>query len=54
MERDMSQELVVKTELRWMLDRYEMEIFYQPIMDLKNGRIAGSESLLVGIILRGA
>jgi len=34
------------TELRWALDREEFELFYQPRVDLKTGRIAGAESLL--------
>jgi len=43
---DRSQELTFETELRRALENYEMEIFYQPIMDLKDGRIAGFESLI--------
>jgi diguanylate cyclase (GGDEF)-like protein/PAS domain S-box-containing protein len=34
------------TELRWALDREEFELFYQPRVDLKSGRIAGAEALL--------
>ena len=34
------------TELRWALDREEFEMFYQPRVDLKTGRIAGAEALL--------
>jgi len=34
------------TELRWALDREEFELFYQPRVDLKTGRIAGAEALL--------
>ncbi len=34
------------TELRWALDREEFELFYQPRVDLKTGRIAGVEALL--------
>ena len=43
---DRSQELAFETELRRALENYEMEVFYQPIMDLKDGRIAGFESLI--------
>ena len=34
------------TELRWALDREEFEMFYQPRVDLKTGRITGAEALL--------
>jgi diguanylate cyclase (GGDEF)-like protein/PAS domain S-box-containing protein len=38
--------LELGTELRWALDREEFELFYQPRVDLKTGRIAGAEALL--------
>ncbi len=38
--------LELGTELRWALDRDEFELFYQPRVDLKNGRLAGAEALL--------
>ena len=38
--------LELGTELRWALDREEFELFYQPRVDLKTGRIAGVEALL--------
>jgi diguanylate cyclase (GGDEF)-like protein len=38
--------LELGTELRWALDREEFELFYQPRVDLKSGRIAGAEALL--------
>jgi diguanylate cyclase (GGDEF)-like protein/PAS domain S-box-containing protein len=38
--------LELGTELRWALDRDEFELFYQPRVDLKTGRISGVEALL--------
>ena len=38
--------LELGTELRWALDRDEFELFYQPRIDLKRGRLAGVEALL--------
>jgi len=38
--------LELGTELRWALDREEFELFYQPRVDLRTGRIAGAEALL--------
>lgn len=38
--------LELGTELRWALDRDEFELFYQPRVDLKRGRLAGAEALL--------
>ena len=43
---DRSKELAFESELRRALDNHEMEIYYQPIMDLRDGRIAGFESLI--------
>ena len=41
-----SEALALEADLRRALDRYEMEVFFQPIMDLRAGRIAGFEALL--------
>lgn len=41
-----SEALALEGDLRRALDRFEMEVFFQPIMDLKAGRIAGFEALL--------
>ena len=38
--------LELGTELRWALDRDEFELFFQPRVDLKRGRLAGAEALL--------
>ncbi len=46
MERDSSQLLNLESDLRRALDQYEMEVYYQPIMNLKSGQIAGFEALL--------
>ncbi len=36
----------LERDLKAALQRFEMEVFYQPIMNLKHGRIAGFEALL--------
>ena len=46
MGRDNGDALNLESELRRALDQYEMEVYYQPVMDLRNGRIAGFEALL--------
>jgi len=41
-----SETLALEADLRRALDRFEMEVMFQPIMDLRVGRIAGFEALL--------
>jgi diguanylate cyclase (GGDEF)-like protein/PAS domain S-box-containing protein len=38
--------LALETDLRRAIDRNEFQLFYQPQLDLRNGRIAGMEALL--------
>jgi diguanylate cyclase (GGDEF)-like protein/PAS domain S-box-containing protein len=38
--------LTLETALRHALDRNEFQLYYQPQLDLRNGRIAGMEALL--------
>lgn len=38
--------LELGTELRWALDRDEFELFFQPRVEPKTGRVAGAEALL--------
>ena len=38
--------LMLETDLRYALERNELEIYYQPKVSLKTGKIAGAEALL--------
>ncbi len=38
--------LKIETELRFALERGEFQVFYQPIVDLRNGFISGCEALV--------
>ncbi len=40
------EKLTLETDLRHALDRDQFKLFYQPLVDLKNGMIVGLESLL--------
>lgn len=39
-------DLLIETELHYALERQELELYYQPIVELKTGKISGSEALL--------
>lgn len=41
-----SDQIATETQLRYALDRREFEIYYQPQLNLANGRIEGSEALI--------
>jgi len=49
----MTERLELETSLRWALERGELRIYYQPIIDLVGGEIAGFEALIGGSILSG-
>ncbi|MBI4784735.1 MAG: EAL domain-containing protein [Oscillatoriophycideae cyanobacterium NC_groundwater_1537_Pr4_S-0.65um_50_18] len=38
--------LQLETDLRWALERQELEVYYQPILDVPTQKIAGFEALL--------
>lgn len=38
--------LQLETDLRWALERQELEVYYQPILDVSTQKIAGFEALL--------
>ena len=38
--------LELETDLRWAMEREEFRVFYQPIVSLKDGAVAGVEALL--------
>jgi EAL domain-containing protein (putative c-di-GMP-specific phosphodiesterase class I) len=46
MRRDTGGTLALETDLRRALQRGQIEVMYQPIMDLSDGRIAGFEALI--------
>jgi len=45
-QRENPERLALAAELRRAIDRQEMVLYYQPKVDLKTGRIVGSESLV--------
>ena len=46
MQAEVERRLVLENELRRAIERNELELHYQPILDLANDRIAGLEALL--------
>ncbi len=46
MHEDVSRQLKVETDLRKALERNEFRVFYQPIVALSDGRLAGYEALI--------
>ncbi len=46
MDRRLRQQLAMETELRRALDRSEMVLYYQPLVDTQTGRLAGAEALM--------
>lgn len=46
MRQDADDRLPIESDLRRAVERDELKLFYQPIMSLKDGRVAGFEALL--------
>jgi diguanylate cyclase (GGDEF)-like protein len=46
MNRDVRQRLEIETRLRRALQREELRLVYQPVVEVKTGRITGAEALL--------
>ena len=46
--------LSIETDLHYAIERQELELYYQPKVELKTGRICGAEALFVGTIPNGA
>ena len=46
MLRDSQEKMLLTNSLRWALERKELQVFYQPQVDMKNGKVVGFEALL--------
>jgi diguanylate cyclase (GGDEF)-like protein/PAS domain S-box-containing protein len=46
MDRKLKERMAVETSLRFALQRKQLDVFYQPIIDLQTHRVVGLESLL--------
>jgi len=46
MDRKLKERMAIETSLRNALQRKQLDVFYQPIMDLHSNRVVGLESLL--------
>jgi len=46
LDRQVQERVVIADELRGAIDRNELELYYQPEVELRSGRIVGLESLL--------
>lgn len=46
MNQEMDRHVRIETQLRYALERHEMTVLYQPIVDIASGAIIGAEALL--------
>jgi diguanylate cyclase (GGDEF)-like protein/PAS domain S-box-containing protein len=46
MDRKLKERMAIETSLRFALQRKQLDVFYQPVIDLQTNRVVGLESLL--------
>jgi diguanylate cyclase (GGDEF)-like protein len=46
LDREVNERVIITEELRGAVDRNELELYYQPQVEIRSGRIAGMEALL--------
>jgi diguanylate cyclase (GGDEF)-like protein/PAS domain S-box-containing protein len=46
MDRKLKERMAIETSLRFALQRKQLDVFYQPLIDLQTNRVVGLESLL--------